>query len=299
MTSKKIKVEDIMGDNFYVYNLESSNNNPSLNASITITCTVKNIYGDNVANKTLTLYKDGSSYGTATTNSNGVATWSNISCSNGGLVTYSVANTYIDVLVGNALNSNLSNYIQKSNTDGVVLNDGTIEDYLYNPHINNTFGEGLFGDEIYESFYRSFSSGDTTIDEELETDWHISFDYWTNGSNNKQAELIIGPLTITLNGTNNIEFEDELSSDSVSIANTDGACHCEIYVTNFIQSQNNVTYNRVLKLNGNTATNMTAFCTLTGSLDTMAKVIDAFNVINSVSLESYAHISNLTWWTLG
>ena len=55
--------------------MSSSEYNPDINETITITCTCKNILGNQVSNKTLTLYEDNEILDTATTNANGVATW--------------------------------------------------------------------------------------------------------------------------------------------------------------------------------------------------------------------------------
>lgn len=98
MTTKKIKTSDILGDNYYIYELTSSNYIPILNGTITITCICKDIYGDNVANKSLTLYQNGTSKGTQTTNSSGVATWS-ITCSTAGLQKFNIKDRNIEVFV--------------------------------------------------------------------------------------------------------------------------------------------------------------------------------------------------------
>lgn len=100
MTKKTIKASDVLGDNYYIYELTSSNYTPALNDTITITCICKDIYGDNVANKSLTLYQNGTSKGTQTTNSSGVATWS-ITCSTAGLQKFNIKDTSIEVFVDN------------------------------------------------------------------------------------------------------------------------------------------------------------------------------------------------------
>lgn len=73
--SLKTKLETIVKKTIIQYELASSDYNPYVGSTITITCTCKNILGNPVSNKTLTLYEDGEILGTATTNSNGVATW--------------------------------------------------------------------------------------------------------------------------------------------------------------------------------------------------------------------------------
>ena len=164
MTIKKIKSSDILGDNYYIYNLTSSNYTPNLNGSITITCTVKNIYDEAIANKSIQLYQNDTAVGSATTtNNNGVATWT-ITCSTAGVQKFSIKDAVIEVFVdttsktghnhttsditnfpeiptktsdltndSNFLTSHqsLTNYIQKSNTNGLIKNDGTIDTNTY------------------------------------------------------------------------------------------------------------------------------------------------------------------------
>ena len=100
MTLKQLEPSDVLGENYYVYNITSSDYNPSLNGSITITCTLKNVYGTAVASKSLTLYQNGTSKGSQTTNSSGVATWS-ITCSSSGLQTFRIGAAAIEVYVDN------------------------------------------------------------------------------------------------------------------------------------------------------------------------------------------------------
>ena len=137
MTSKKIKTSDILGSNYYTYELSSSNYTPSLNATITITCTCKSVYGDVVGSKSLTLYKNGSSVSSQTTNSSGVATWSNISCSTAGLQKYSVGDTVIEVFVDTTsktghthTTSDITNFpstiTPSSHAHGNLQNDGSV-----------------------------------------------------------------------------------------------------------------------------------------------------------------------------
>ena len=63
-------------DDIIQYELTSSDYNPTIDSTITITCTCKNILGNPIANKTLELMMNGVSQGTSTTNVNGIATWS-------------------------------------------------------------------------------------------------------------------------------------------------------------------------------------------------------------------------------
>ena len=99
MTIKKVKASDILGDNYYTYDLTSSSYTPNLNSSITITCTVKNIYGDIITNKSVQLYQNDVAVGNAkTTNNNGVVTWT-ITCSTAGVQKFSIKDNIIEVFV--------------------------------------------------------------------------------------------------------------------------------------------------------------------------------------------------------
>lgn len=75
MTRFTIPISDILGLSYYRYSLSTDSVNVSLGSSVTVTCTVTNVFGSVVSGKELTLYFKGNSQGTATTNSNGVATW--------------------------------------------------------------------------------------------------------------------------------------------------------------------------------------------------------------------------------
>lgn len=75
MVRFNIPISDILGNAYYNYEMTSNNYNPTIDTSFTITVTVKSVFGNPVGNKSLTLYKDGASVSSATTNSSGVATW--------------------------------------------------------------------------------------------------------------------------------------------------------------------------------------------------------------------------------
>ena len=137
---KRIKLEDVLGNKYYNYNLTSSNYNPSLNSSITLTCLVTNILGDEVSGKNLQLSKNGNSLGASyqkTTDSNGVATWS-ITCTDGGLQTYSIDTEEIEIFVDNKANSththttnNITDFPNLSN----VATSGSYNDLTNKPTI--------------------------------------------------------------------------------------------------------------------------------------------------------------------
>lgn len=76
MVKFKVPLRDILGRAYYQYELSSSNYNPHIDETITITCICKNILGNPIPNKELTLMMNGIEQGTSTTNELGIATWS-------------------------------------------------------------------------------------------------------------------------------------------------------------------------------------------------------------------------------
>lgn len=101
MTQKRVKASDVIGNSYYIYTLESSNNTPALNGTINITCNVTNVYGQAVSGKSITLYQNNTSKGAKTTDSNGNASWNSISMSSAGLQTFKVENSKIEIFVDN------------------------------------------------------------------------------------------------------------------------------------------------------------------------------------------------------
>lgn len=101
MTEKRIKTSDVIGNSYYNYTLTSTNNTPLQNSTISITCSVTDIYGQSISGKSITLYLNGVSQGARTTASNGSATWNNITMSTSGLQVFSVENSKIEVFVDN------------------------------------------------------------------------------------------------------------------------------------------------------------------------------------------------------
>jgi len=97
MTRFSVKLKNILGLSYYRYELTSSNYNPTVSATnentYTITCKVTDIFGNNISGKQLTLYKNGSSVSNATTDSNGVATWTEYS-TGWGTIDYNVSNQH-------------------------------------------------------------------------------------------------------------------------------------------------------------------------------------------------------------
>ena len=76
MVRFNVPIADILGNAYYRYDLTLSDYEPKTGSTITVTCKVTNVFGSNVQNKTVELFLNGTSQGTATTNANGVATWS-------------------------------------------------------------------------------------------------------------------------------------------------------------------------------------------------------------------------------
>ena len=142
MVKKKIKVSDILGDSYYVYELSSSNYTPALNGTITITCTMKDVYGTVAGNKSITLYQNGTSKGAQTTNSSGVATWS-ITCSTAGIQSFSIKDTSIEVFVDNKEDtSNKVTSLSSSSTDTQYPSAKIVYDSLQN--LRTEFITGTF-----------------------------------------------------------------------------------------------------------------------------------------------------------
>ena len=86
-------------DEILNYDLTSSDYNPSIDSTVTVTCRVTDFYGEAVSGESVTLYCNGSSVSTSITNNDGVATWT-VTCDEWGLQDFRVANTNIQVKVG-------------------------------------------------------------------------------------------------------------------------------------------------------------------------------------------------------
>ncbi len=262
MTTKKIKSSDILGDNYYVYNLTSSNYTPNLNVSITITCTVKNVYGNVVINKSVQLYQNDVAVGnTATTNNNGVATWT-ITCSTAGVQKFSVKDAAIEVFVdttsktghnhttsditnfpeiptktsdltndSNFLTSHqsLTNYIQKSNTNGLIKNDGTIDTNTYlttHQDISNKVNTSDLGETAFSNDYNDLDNLPTIPSAYTHPSTHSSSmitDSNTHsniGNTANTLENIITNIDTKLGSLANVDLIEVISSLGTASANT-------------------------------------------------------------------------------
>lgn len=129
MTRFSVKLKNILGLSYYRYELTSSTYNATIDTAFTITCKVTDIFGNNVNNKAVTLYHNGTSVSIQNTNSNGVATW-NITPTSWGIHDFNVGNTHTQVQVGGwkQINTYLS--------DRVVLYSDGRNGYI---KVNGTF----------------------------------------------------------------------------------------------------------------------------------------------------------------
>lgn len=95
MTKYSIKIGELFGSAFYDYNLYTSSYNVALDTTITIYCDVKNIFGNPVSNKELTLYYKGNIVATKTTNANGRAEWQLNTGNDGGTFKLAINNRWL------------------------------------------------------------------------------------------------------------------------------------------------------------------------------------------------------------
>ena len=114
MVKFKVPLGDILGRAYFQYELSSSNYNPHIDETITITCTCKNILGNPIPNKELTLMMNGVEQGTKITNELGIATWS-ITFSDWGNKHFHIGNATLDLVVTGW------KYIAKYSTNRVTL----------------------------------------------------------------------------------------------------------------------------------------------------------------------------------
>ena len=104
MVKLTIPSEDILGDNYNITDISVSNYNPTIDGTVTLTVTVKDVYGDAVSGESVlvtasagnfTKYNGstitGASSYTGTTNSSGQFTLT-YACSEWGLITFSAKN---------------------------------------------------------------------------------------------------------------------------------------------------------------------------------------------------------------
>lgn len=154
MVKFKVPLGDILGRAYYHYELSSSNYNPRINGTITITCICKNILGNPIADKELELMMNGVSQGTETTNELGIATWS-ITFSDWGNKHFHIGNATLDLTVTGW------KHIAKYSTDRITLySDGKWGMVVISgTWSNSTTGEVVLG--IIDSEYSPFSNVST------------------------------------------------------------------------------------------------------------------------------------------
>ena len=98
MVKFTVPIADILGSAYYTYDLYPNTYSPTVDSTVTITCICKNVFGNPVANKSLMLYRNNNEVGTATTNANGIATWS-VTLYEWGEQSFKVANQVVNVYV--------------------------------------------------------------------------------------------------------------------------------------------------------------------------------------------------------
>ena len=107
-----VDTSDVLGANYLVTSITSSNYNPSIDGTVTVTVTVKDVYGDNVSDEEVTVSASGGAFTalngssitgassvTGTTNASGQFTLT-YTCSVFGLITFTANNTQVQVKVG-------------------------------------------------------------------------------------------------------------------------------------------------------------------------------------------------------
>ena len=154
MVKFKVPLKDILGRCYYQYELSSSNYNPYIHETITITCICKNILGNPIANKELELMMNGVSQGTETTNELGIATWS-IKLGDWGNKHFHIGNATLDLTVTGW------KLIAKYSTDRITLySDGKWGMVVISGTWSNSkTGEVVLG--IIDSEYSPFSNVST------------------------------------------------------------------------------------------------------------------------------------------
>ena len=107
-----VEVEDVLGENYKITNIEASDYNPSIEGNITVTITVNDVYGDAISGESVTVVASEGTFTqlngsditasdsvTGTTNSSGQFTLT-YTCSEWGLITFTANNKTTQVKVG-------------------------------------------------------------------------------------------------------------------------------------------------------------------------------------------------------
>ena len=106
-----VEVEDVLGENYKITNIECSDYNPTIDGNITVTITVTDVYGDAVSGESVTVTASEGTFTqlngsditsassvTGTTNSSGQFTLT-YNCTEWGLITFNANNTNIQINV--------------------------------------------------------------------------------------------------------------------------------------------------------------------------------------------------------
>ena len=106
-----VEVEDVLGENYKITNIECSDYNPTIDGNITVTITVNDVYGDAISGENVTVTASEGTFTqlngsditaaasvTGTTNSSGQFTLT-YSCTEWGLITFNAYNTNIQINV--------------------------------------------------------------------------------------------------------------------------------------------------------------------------------------------------------
>ena len=111
MTDYTVALEDVLGQNYTITQLDVSNCNPTIDSDITVTVTLEDVYEDPVASESITITATAGTFttvngtsitaaatATGTTDSNGQVTLT-YNCSEWGLITFTSGNVSTQVLV--------------------------------------------------------------------------------------------------------------------------------------------------------------------------------------------------------
>ena len=106
-----VEVEDVLGENYKITNIECSDYNPSIDGNITVTITVNDVYGDAISGESVTVTASEGTFTqlngsditaassvTGTTNSSGQFTLT-YNCSDWGLITFTANNKTTQIRV--------------------------------------------------------------------------------------------------------------------------------------------------------------------------------------------------------
>ena len=209
-----MELKKILGKSYYNYTLESSNYTPSLNGSITITCTLKNALGKPVSNRDLQLFKNNTKTQVQTTNSDGIATWT-LTMTNSGIQSFRVGNANIEVYVDDIVNKIYpigSIYMSVDSTSPATLFGGTWE-------------------QIKDKFL--LSCGDT----------------YNNGSTGGSADAIVVSHTHTFDRAYALTTDSTQGVDRNSNAGQTGT-----KVNNLLQSNGGAIYRNTINSTGDSGT---------------------------------------------